>query len=567
MAADWYLKIADKEVGPLSAHQLRTMAGKGQIGPEDLVRQGDEGGWIAATRVKGLLAGAVSASQTPTETIPVAKLLTPTDGKSSKAKTPGPVHKKKPEPAKTAKAIEEPAAEPSLPPVVGKGSVPPPPPPPPLPVPSVAGVQVANEAAASPPAVAVPEAEPMIIPPSRHSPGIDLPFDVSPTTSSGAHARVAAADKTSGSGPGKASAAKEKPKFQINYTIVAEAVVVVAAAGLFIASAAGLFNAGKNDKPTASTPSDKPTDIVPKDSETPPDGGKKPEEKKKDSSDDLMGLVPVGSGKVRTASAKPQEKKPDKAEIAAKEKWFDASKGPAVTKSFSIAVTSARYSRVKKDDAVTLVLRITNNVKERRLKCQWDALTQVQADSMMVDSFDSPNTYRFLGAKLDRKAINPEEWKEATLYFEEPIKTAKYLHLQLPGAIFDEKDPVKLEIPLEMIKPADPNGDDDSGPAARGPVDPNKLPPVPSDQPGPPEKGIPGVDAPVPVLPEPPNTRWQPRGSGDVELADAERRRPAAVREQRITDFDDDPATVERYGQPSTARDPDRRGSRHAVQR
>ncbi len=145
---------------------------------------------MPANHVKGLLAAAVSAGQTPSEAIPVAKLLTPADGKSSKAKTPLAtlVHKKKPEPGKTARAIEEPATESSLPPVVAKGSVPPPPPPPPpvpappLPVPPVAGVQGASEAAASPPAVPGLEAEPAMVPPGRHSPGIDLPFDVSPPT-------------------------------------------------------------------------------------------------------------------------------------------------------------------------------------------------------------------------------------------------------------------------------------------------------------------------------------------------------------------------------------------------
>jgi hypothetical protein len=576
MTVEWYLKIADKEVGPLSAQQLRTMAGKGQIGPEDLVRQGNEGGWVPASHVKGLLAAAVSAGPALSEAIPVAKLLTPANGKSPKAKTPAtaaPARKRKLEPGKTAKAIEEPAAESSLPPVVAKGSLPPPPPPtpplpvPPLLVPSVAGVQAVNGAAAIPPAVSEPEAEPAMVPPSRHSPGIELPFDVSPPTGSGAHAKVAV-EKTSAAGPGKAPAAKEKPKFQVNYTIVAVAVVVVAAAGLFIfASMSGSGSRDKSGKPTTVAPTEKSPEEGPKETPTSPDAAKQPP-----SEDPLASLVLgpkgklVGPPKPPIAPAKSPEKKPDQADSGAKEKWVDVSKEPAVGKNVSIAVKTVRYSRVKKDDAVTLVLKVTNNVKERRLKCQWDALRQVQPDSMMVDSFDSPNSYRFLGAKIDGKAIDPEESREATLYFEKPIKTAKYVHLKLPGAVFSEKDPVKLEIPLEMIKPADENADEDSGPATQGP-------PVPSDQPKTP-KGIPGVDAPAgpegpaPVLPVVPgDTRWQPRRDRDVELADAGPRRPAAVREQRITDFDDDPATVERFGQPSRTGDPDRRGSRHAVQR
>jgi hypothetical protein len=184
----------------------------------------------------------------------------------------------------------------------------------------------------------------------------------------------------------------------------------------------------------------------------------------------------------------------------------------------------------------------------------------------MVDNFDA-TAYRLLLVRPDPKPMDPEESREATLYFEKPIHNAKYVHLKLPGAIFDETDPVKLEIPLEMIKAADENGDEDVGPATHGPSDPNKLPRAPSDPKVPP-KGIPGVDAPAdPDTPLPldldPKTRWQPRGNGGVELADGQRGRPAAVFEQRINDFDDDPATVERFGQPSTSRDPDRAESRH----
>ena len=195
MAVEWYLRIADKEVGPLSAQQLRTMAGKGQIGPADFVRRGDEGGWLPANRVKGLLAAAATGSSGSSAAIPVAKLLKPADENSSEVKTPSTasaVRKKKPLAAKVAKATGEPAAESSLPPAVAQSSVPVPPPPP-TSLPPVAGLQVAGEAVAippvvagPPPVVAEPEAEPAIAPPGRHSPGIELPFDVTPTTSSGA---------------------------------------------------------------------------------------------------------------------------------------------------------------------------------------------------------------------------------------------------------------------------------------------------------------------------------------------------------------------------------------------
>jgi hypothetical protein len=583
MAAEWYLKIADKEaspwiwstVGPVSAQELRTMAGKGEITPEDLVRRGSEGAWVPASRVKGLLSGAAAADETPSEAIPVAKLLTPADRKSSKAKTPSttaPAHKKKPEPGKKAKAIEEPAAESSLPPVVAKGSVHATPAPmpsssvPPLPV---ATVPVANEGAASSPTVSEAEAEPAIVPPSRHSPGIDLPFDVSPPTPSGSHPRAAAAEKPSAAGPGKMPAAKAAPKFQINYTTVAVAVVVVVAAGMFIfVSMSGSGSkAGKGDKQVAGTSSEKSPDETTKPAQTSPaDGTKQP------ASDDLMGLMldktgkPMGPAKPPAAGAKSQEKKPDKTDTAAKEKWFDVSKGPAVSKNVSIAVKSAKLGkfiqvgRSKRSMGMKLTLEITNKIKNDSLKLV--TLRQVQPDRMLVDNFDHAYSLKGITFKSE-EAIDPEESSDVDLIFEKPFKTATYLHLKLPGTIFNEPDSINIEIPKEKIEPAEENADEEP---AQGPPDSGKVPPVRSD-PGHVEK-IPGVTAPPDSDAPPPLKieRWQPRGDRDVELADAQRGAAGAGREQRITDFDDDPATVERFGQPSR-RDPDRKGSRHAVQR
>jgi hypothetical protein len=55
MADEWYCEIAGREIGPLSSEQLRAMAAKGQILPNDCVRQGVQGSWILARQVKGLL--------------------------------------------------------------------------------------------------------------------------------------------------------------------------------------------------------------------------------------------------------------------------------------------------------------------------------------------------------------------------------------------------------------------------------------------------------------------------------------------------------------------------------
>ena len=54
MSADWFCKIGDKKVGPLSGQQLKTIVARGQLRPEHLLRRGTEGPWVPAGRVKGL---------------------------------------------------------------------------------------------------------------------------------------------------------------------------------------------------------------------------------------------------------------------------------------------------------------------------------------------------------------------------------------------------------------------------------------------------------------------------------------------------------------------------------
>ncbi|MBU4272172.1 MAG: DUF4339 domain-containing protein [Planctomycetes bacterium] len=60
MVAEWYCEIAGREVGPLSPQQLKAMAEKGRILPNDGVRRGAQGEWILAGRINGLLPRSVS---------------------------------------------------------------------------------------------------------------------------------------------------------------------------------------------------------------------------------------------------------------------------------------------------------------------------------------------------------------------------------------------------------------------------------------------------------------------------------------------------------------------------
>lgn len=70
MAGEWFCKIAGNQRGPLSPAQLKLLAAHGELRPQDLVRQGFEGPWAPAERVKGLFSGSA-----PKHPLPVAKPL------------------------------------------------------------------------------------------------------------------------------------------------------------------------------------------------------------------------------------------------------------------------------------------------------------------------------------------------------------------------------------------------------------------------------------------------------------------------------------------------------------
>lgn len=52
--AQWKFQLAGRELGPIEARQLASMALDGRLQPEDLVRRNDREDWIAASQVQGL---------------------------------------------------------------------------------------------------------------------------------------------------------------------------------------------------------------------------------------------------------------------------------------------------------------------------------------------------------------------------------------------------------------------------------------------------------------------------------------------------------------------------------
>lgn len=75
MAEAWYCKIADQEVGPLSADQLRALASQGRISPNDPIRREGMDSWAPAGSVKGLFPPSNSATNAAAKPLPRAKPL------------------------------------------------------------------------------------------------------------------------------------------------------------------------------------------------------------------------------------------------------------------------------------------------------------------------------------------------------------------------------------------------------------------------------------------------------------------------------------------------------------
>ncbi|NQU20238.1 MAG: DUF4339 domain-containing protein [Candidatus Nealsonbacteria bacterium] len=63
MATQWFCEISGEQHGPVSSQQLKAMADKGRLTAEDRVRQGDDGSWVPASRVKGLFPAAGSSTK------------------------------------------------------------------------------------------------------------------------------------------------------------------------------------------------------------------------------------------------------------------------------------------------------------------------------------------------------------------------------------------------------------------------------------------------------------------------------------------------------------------------
>lgn len=398
MSEQWYCSIGGKESGPLSAQQLKALASKGQLSPDDQVRSAASGGWVPAKRVKGLF---------------------------SEAEHPVP------------------EGRPPIPPALPKAprtAIPPAPPPP---------VSSANHAASlsSPPHQVQP-------PPVSSSSGVGLPplvgdFSFLEEPGPKTHLRSdwpthSISDSTTLREPEKHKKRDDRNRrltvvvaLLVTLMILVPAVIVVVNVmnepALPSQQAAAKATFVEKSKPEAAA-----ADAA-KGKAAPPAGNAsaankppamKPDEPKKwINAQDSVATVGDVEIKIQSAS------------LGRPKGW----------------VLPARVS--KSAQFLILTLELSNHSKTRKIDyAGWGSRSQAGTGVKLTDAIDTPNNYALKAGAVGQgnpEAIYPGQSIEDKLVFERPVDAAMMLRLQLPASAFGAKGMVLFQIPREMIVVSD----------------------------------------------------------------------------------------------------------------
>jgi len=89
MPVEWYCRLMGAEMGPFTAAQLVEMARSHQLTPEDVVRRGADGEWVAGYRVKGLFDEQAHSRTVTANLPPVAAEGPQAAGEPARAAEPG----------------------------------------------------------------------------------------------------------------------------------------------------------------------------------------------------------------------------------------------------------------------------------------------------------------------------------------------------------------------------------------------------------------------------------------------------------------------------------------------
>jgi len=445
MESGWYLKIADKEVGPLTPRQLRAMADRGQISPYDPVRRGIEGRWVPAGSVRGLLApNGSAAEQPPPGGLPVAEPLETLPGVPGASRDAEPTAGTGPKPG-TAGGAPAGAAE------------------------TVAGTADA----------AIPVAQPAAKPPTP--PVAATP--VSGASSAGPFAVEAGDDplvfRHAGRHRGMASGSRRRRRQE---AFLVAGVMLVVALGA-VCAALLLSGKGPTRPPRASAPTPAPVDSGDEES-----GGEEGAIAGLDEYLEELGLDGAAGG---SSGEVPSER--GGSEGSAAEGWTDASTSSAECGDVRVKITGARIDRPRligrasgvpargTKDYLCLQLELTNR---REAKAREYRRWSVDDPGVML--FDDRNkrypmkSFARRGLEIDGQvaggetSLLPGEATAEMLVFERPGEGGTHLRLRLPASAFGEEGSLKFKIPVSMIAvseaPQESGRSDASDRAAEGAI-------------------------------------------------------------------------------------------------
>jgi hypothetical protein len=428
MANEWFCKLAGTEIGPLSPQQLKAMAVKGRLTPDDEVRRGTNGKWSPASAVTGLFPKAdSSAAWADTTEIPIEAAKT--------APAVNPAAKSKPAAARAVKPVNLPVAK----------AVPQPPP-----VGAAAALPVAAPIAMPVSAVGRPKA-------AGASASNSMPVAAGTGrvgARAGKHANADAVDF------------KQRKKERQKKLVfgLAGLIGLLAIAGIVVAivrsNSSGTPAASADDAKTVA----KKTSAVPVDLEA--DIGTRPAER----------TATTGTTKTAAEAPKTDAAKPAPAETPAKaadDGWHTAGGeavacGDASVKIPSVMLKTVSATRMRGKEVLGQVVReqllitveLTNKHSTRRLEFASWSFPKPGNVPTLADSMGKRYDLRPPRAPTPGESVDPGKAVEDVLTFQRPAESAKpeSLQLRLPAAAFGGQGTLNFEIPAAMIEPEPEKG-------------------------------------------------------------------------------------------------------------
>ncbi len=394
MAADWYCKIAGAELGPLSSQQLKALAADGRLRADDEVSQGQDGKWVQASRVKGLLKASGGE-------VLVAQPLEQDDGPGAEKPAAGRVQRAASGPLLKAKPAPKPPKVPQ------------------------AAVPVAKVAAAAPAA----------------QPAVPSPFHFKEPD---AERGKSSSGKTGAMSPADAAKRRQKQRKRLLIGSLG-AIGVVAVAGGVLIFANPFSGAGPSDEaPTASrsTPAEEP--VVDGKLDGQPDL-------------DIDELLD-GPSRIGRTSAEPDAPDGwlDASKDTATAGPVRVRVVSVQVDKPRILRNTGRSATPPEDFLIVTIELINTDPAKKMVHAGWGGRTGAIPGVSLVDNHGNPYKARtFPGGTIEGQQSNvslyADEPLSDRLVFERPVPAATYLRLTLPAAAFRQDGALRFQIPKAMI--------------------------------------------------------------------------------------------------------------------